>query len=76
MPRINSINFYQKMPKIKLFLPKKQFFSSAGDPTPTPYASGGWRSCSQTPIASGGWEIRPQTRNAYHPSQIFGYAPA
>ena len=26
MPRINGINFYQNRPKIKLFLPKKQFF--------------------------------------------------
>ena len=30
-----------------------------GYPTPTLYAFGGWRSCSQTPIASGGWGIRP-----------------
>ena len=30
-------------------------------PTPTPYASGGWKSCPQTPIASRGWGIRPQT---------------
>ena len=30
MPRINSNSFYQNWPKIKLFLPKKSFFSSAG----------------------------------------------
>ena len=42
------------------------------DPTPTPYASGGWRSCPQTPIASGGWEIRPQTPQHLPPSQNFG----
>ena len=30
-----------------------------GYPTPTPYAIGGRRSCSQTPITSGGWGIRP-----------------
>ena len=47
-----------------------------GDPTPTPYASGGWRSCPQTPIASGGWGIRPQIPQRLPPSQIFGYAPA
>ena len=29
MPRINGINFYQNSSKIKLFLPKKKFFSSA-----------------------------------------------
>ena len=35
MPRINSINFYQNRPKIKLFLPKKiKKFSSAGGSAP------------------------------------------
>ena len=34
MPRINSINFYQNRSKIKLFLPKKIFFSSAGGSDP------------------------------------------
>ena len=62
MPRINGINFYQNRPNIKLFLPKKIFFRVLGDPTPTPYASGGWRSCLQTPIASGSWEIQTPQR--------------
>ena len=62
MPRINGINFYQNRSKIKLFLPKKKvFFRVLVDPTPTPYASGGWGSCPQTPIASGGWGICSQT---------------
>ena len=30
MPRFNSINFYQKRPKIKLFLPKSTKFLGAG----------------------------------------------
>ena len=34
MPRINGINFYQNRSKIKLFLPKKSFFSSAGGSDP------------------------------------------
>ena len=34
MPRINGINFYQNRSKIKLFLPKKKFFSSAGGSEP------------------------------------------
>ena len=76
MPRINGINFYQNRPKIKLFLPKKSFFRVLVDPTPIPYASGGWGSCPQTPIASGVWGIRPQTPQHLPPLQIFGYAPA
>ena len=47
--------------KIKLFLPKKVFFRVLVEPTPRPYASGGWGSCPQSPIASGDWGIRPQT---------------
>ena len=62
MPRTNGIKFYQNRSKIKLFLPKKKvFFRVLVNPTPTPYASGGWGSCSQTPIAYGGWGIRSQT---------------
>ena len=34
MPRINGINFYQNRSKIKLFLPKKSFFLSAGGSDP------------------------------------------
>ena len=34
MPPINGINFYQNRSKIKLFLPKKKFFSSAGGSDP------------------------------------------
>ena len=71
MPRINSINFYQNRLKIKLFLPKKSFFRVLGYPTPTPYASGGWRSCPQTPIASGGWGIRLQTPQRLPPIADF-----
>ena len=76
MPRISGISFYQNWSKFKLFLPKKSFFRVLVDPTPTPYASGGWGSCPQTPIASGGWGIRSQTPQRLPPLQIFGYAPA
>ena len=60
MPHINSINFYQNRPKIKLFLPKKFFFERWGirPPHPMPPVAGG---LAPTPIASGGWRIRPQT---------------
>ena len=34
MPRINGITFYQNRSKIKLFLPKESFFSSAGGSDP------------------------------------------
>ena len=34
MPRINGNNFYQSRSKIKLFSPKKSFFSSAGGSDP------------------------------------------
>ena len=34
MPRIESINFYQNRPKIKLFLPKNTNFLSAGGSAP------------------------------------------
>ena len=42
-----------------------------GYPTPIPYASGGWRSCSQTPIASGGWGIRPPDPATPPPNRRF-----
>ena len=44
MPRINSIDFYQNRPKIKLFLPKKIIiFRELGDPPlhPMPTVAGG-----------------------------------
>ena len=43
-----ALIFIKKGLKIKLFLPKKVFFRVLVDPTPTPYASGGWGSCPQT----------------------------
>ena len=67
MPRINNINFYQNRPKIKLFFPKNKFiFRVLVDPTPTPYASGGWGPCPrpQLPPVVGGSALRP--RNAPH----------
>ena len=47
--------------KLSYFCQKKVFFRVLVDPTPIPYASGGWESCPQTPIASDGWKIRSQT---------------
>ena len=44
MPRINSINFYQNRSKIKLFLPKKNFFFERWGirpPHPMPLVAGG-----------------------------------
>ena len=64
MPRINSIDFYQNRPKIKLFLPKKlKFFESWGIRS-TPYASGGWGPCPrpQLPLVVGGSAPRPPQR--------------
>ena len=34
MSRFDSINFYQNMPRIRLFLPKQQNFQALGAPTP------------------------------------------
>ena len=51
--------------KFSYFCEKKSFFRALVVPTPTPYASGGWRSCPHIPIASGGWGIRPRPRNTY-----------
>ena len=61
MPRINSINFYQNRPKIKILAKKNKKILSAEGSAPTPHASSGWGPCPQTPIASGGWGICPQT---------------
>ena len=49
MPRFKSINFYQNIPKIKLFLQKNaKFFCAAWASAPDPRAS------------SGGWGFRSQ----------------
>ena len=64
MPRINSINFYQNRPKIKLFLPKKIFFECWGirPPHPMPPVAGGLAPRLQLPPVVGGFAPRP--RNA------------
>ena len=68
MPRINGINFYKNRSKIKLFLPKKIFFSSAvgsdphtqclrwlGDLAPRP----------QLPLVVGGSATRPHNASPH-----------
>ena len=70
MPRINGIIFIKSGLKLGYFCQKKIFFRVMVDPTPTPYASGGWGSCPQTSIASGGWGIRSQTPQRLPLSQI------
>ena len=76
MPRINSIDFYQNRPKIKLFCQKNKNFSKAGGSAPTHYASGGWGPCPrpQLPPVVGGSAPRPPQRPP--PLQIFGYGHA
>ena len=61
MPRINSIDFYQKGLKLSYFCQKNKNFSRAGGSTPTPYASGGWGPCPrpQLPPVVGGSAPRP-----------------
>ena len=59
--------------QLSYFCRKKVFFRVLVDPTPIPYASGGWGSCPQTPIASDGWGIRPQTPQHLPPFQMFGW---
>ena len=76
MPRINSINFYQNRPKIKLFFSKKQFFFECWwirPLHPMPPVAGGLAPRPQLLPVVGGSAPRP--RNASHPLQIFGYAP-
>ena len=64
MPRINSINFYQNRPKIKLFLPKKQFFFECWwirPPHPMPPVVGGLSPRPQFPPVVGRSAPRPAT---------------
>ena len=64
MPRFKSINFYQNIPKIKLFLQKNaQVFVC-------------WMLRSQTPVppAAGGFSPKPP-KQPPPPLRISGYAP-
>ena len=75
MPRIDSINFYQNRPKIKLFLPKKEkYFERLGihPPHPMPQVAGGFALGPQLPLVVGGSAPRPPQR-PLPPLQIFGY---
>ena len=75
MPRINSIDFYQNRPKIKLFLPKNKNFSRAGGSAPTPCPSGGWGPCPDPNCLRWLGDPPPDPRNV-PPLQIFGYGHA
>ena len=79
MPRINSINFYQNRPKIKLFLPKKnRFFSSAGGSDPHTLCLWWLEVLPPDPNCFrwlGDSPPDPATPPTSHPLQIFGYAP-
>ena len=52
MPRFESINFNQNIPKIKLFLQKMQKFLCVGARPPDPHAYGGWELSPQAPKTS------------------------
>ena len=58
MPRSKSINFYQNIPEIKLFLQKMQIFLCGRGSVPSPRASSGWVLCPQT-LAAGSFAPRP-----------------
>ena len=60
MPRINSIDFYQNRPKIKIFLPKKYKFFERWGIRPYTLCLRWLGALPPTPIVYGVWEIRPQ----------------
>ena len=64
MPHINSINFHQNRPKIKLFLLKKKFFFESWGIRPPhlmPPVAGGLAPRPQLPPVVGGSALRPAT---------------
>ena len=74
MPRYENINFYQYIPKIKLFLQKnaKCFVCWGLFPqAPVPLAAGCF---ARRPPAPGGWRLRPQAPKTSSPLRISGYA--
>ena len=68
MPCINSINFSQNRPKIKLFLPKKKFFFKCWGirpPHPMPPVAGGLAPRLQLLPVVGGSDPRPHNASPH-----------
>ena len=70
MPRLNSINFYQNGPKIRIFFLKKFKFSSV-----VPPAAGSFAPRPPQPVTDGGLVPTPPNLFNSPQLQIFGYAP-
>ena len=62
MPRFESIDFYQNIPKIKLLLQKNANFFVC------------WGLCPQIPVPPAAWGFAPDPQNI-PPLRISGYAP-